>query len=49
MIDIAHLCLTQDGRLRIGLCLWTREEVGFGVAFPFKAMSPLGETLSLVH
>lgn len=27
MIDLAHLCLTQDGCLRIGLCLWTREEV----------------------
>lgn len=27
MIDVAHLCPTQDGCLRIGLCLWTREEV----------------------
>lgn len=38
MIDTAHLCLTQDGCLRIGLCLWTGEESG--VAFPGQSHGP---------
>lgn len=40
MIDTAHLCLTQDGCLRIGLCLWTGEESG--VAFPGQSRGPSG-------